>query len=91
LTFVGASAAIWVVYRFCRVRPSLGTFIRIVIVTVIAYALSSVWHPEGLWVLLELAIVSAVIVACLFLFGELTRKDIVFAISLFQPGRRSMV
>ena len=83
LAWLGAGLTTLVVYRQCGVIPAPATIFRTTLTTLIAYVLSSAWHTSGAWVILELSGMTAVIVTCLFLLGELTGRDLAFARSLF--------
>jgi O-antigen/teichoic acid export membrane protein len=83
LAWLGAGLTTLAVYRQCGVIPAPATILRTTLTTLIAYVLSSAWHTSGAWVILELSGMTAVIVTCLFLLGELTGRDLAFARSLF--------
>ncbi len=84
LAWFGAGVTMLVVYLQCSARPSPQTLLRITLTTVLAYTLSSIWQPSGAWVILELSGIAVIILACLFLLGELTGKDLAFAWSLLK-------
>jgi len=83
LAWLGAGLTTLAVYRQCGVIPAPATILRTTLTTLIAYVLSSAWHTSGARVILELSGMTAVIVTCLFLLGELTGQDLAFARSLF--------
>jgi len=88
LAWLGASATMLATYRQCGVHPAPATILRTTLTMLIAYALSSSWHTSGVWLLVELAGMTAVIIICLFLLGELTRgRDLAFARSLLKRNR----
>jgi O-antigen/teichoic acid export membrane protein len=88
LAWLGAGLTVWGVYRHSGVLPALGTVLRTLLMAVIAFVLSSVWATVGLWSIVELVTMTLLIVAGLFLLGELTGRDVAFARSLLrrQPG-----
>jgi O-antigen/teichoic acid export membrane protein len=83
LAWLGAGLMTLAVYQQCGVTPAPGTLLRTTLTTLIAYTLASAWHTSGAWVILELSGMTAVILICLFLLGELTGQDLAFARSLF--------
>lgn len=86
-TALGAVMLVGVMTRTCEVRLSLATVGRIGLTTAIAYAVSSVWQTSGGMAVLELMLLSAAVVGLLFLLGELTQKDLRFALSLLRTRR----
>lgn len=84
LAWLGASAAALAVYRHCGVTPAPSTLLRTILTTFIAYALSSAWHVSGVWLIVKLLGVAAVVLICLFMLGELTGQDLAFAWSLLK-------
>jgi len=91
LASLGAGISVWGVYRRTGVAPSLATIVRVGVTTMIAYTLASAWPTPGAWVVLKLAAVSAIIVACLFLLKELTAQDLAFVRSLLRMEKRRPV
>jgi O-antigen/teichoic acid export membrane protein len=83
LAWLGVGLTTLAVYRQCGVAPAPGTILRTTLTTLIAYTLASAWHTSGAWIILELSGMTAVILTCLFLLGELTSQDLAFARSLF--------
>jgi hypothetical protein len=53
----------------------------------VAYALSSLWRASGVWVVVELVGMTGVVLAGLWLLGELTGQDLAFARSLLKRER----
>lgn len=84
LAWLGASAAALAVYRHCGVTPAPSTLLRTILTTFIAYALSSAWHVSGVWLIVKLLAVAAIVLICLFMLGELTGQDLAFAWSLLK-------
>ena len=89
LAWLGAGLTMVAVYRQCGATPPLATILRTTLTTLIAYTLSSVWYTSGAWVILELSGITAIILICLFLLGELTRQDLAFVRSLLRRERRT--
>jgi O-antigen/teichoic acid export membrane protein len=84
LAWLGAGLATLAVYRQCGVTPAPATILRTTLTTLIAYALSSAWHTSGAWLIVKLSGITAVILICLFLLGELAGQDLAFARSLLR-------
>jgi O-antigen/teichoic acid export membrane protein len=89
LAWLGAGAMALAVYRRCGSSLSPATIVRIALATLLAYALSSVWHTWGGWVILELLGLAAVTILGLFLLGELTGQDLAFVRSLVTMERKA--
>jgi O-antigen/teichoic acid export membrane protein len=85
VTGLGAIVLLGFLGRNFGVRLSQATVWRTGLTTAIAYAASSLWQTSGLLVILELTVLSSGIVACLFLLGVLTERDLQFALSLLRP------
>jgi O-antigen/teichoic acid export membrane protein len=89
LACLAASVAMLFIYRQFGVYPAPATLLHIAAITLIAYALSSLWQVSGVWIFLKLLVMTAIILICLYLLGVLTRQDLAFARSLFRPERRT--
>lgn len=81
-------ASLWLLPRRSGIALDLATMLRVVPPTILAFAAASVWHVPGLWVILELLVLSAVVLAVLFALALVTRDDLTFLVSLV---RRSAV
>ncbi|MDH4135888.1 MAG: oligosaccharide flippase family protein [Anaerolineae bacterium] len=84
LAWLGAGTTTLAVYRQCAITPAPATILRTTLTALIAYFLSSAWHTSGAWLVVKLAGITAVILTCLFLLGELTGQDLAFARSLLR-------
>jgi O-antigen/teichoic acid export membrane protein len=91
LAWLGASAAMLVIRRQYGVYPAPATLLRIAVTTLAAYALSSIWHTSGAWVILELLGIAAITLVCLFLVGELTGQDLAFGRSLLRREGKASI
>ena len=91
LASLGAAMTVVGVYQRSKVGLSLATTVRVGLTTLLAYALASIWHTSGIWVILELSAISAIIVLCLFVLRELTRQDLEFVRSLLRRERKKPV
>jgi O-antigen/teichoic acid export membrane protein len=89
LSWLGAAATMLAVHRRSDVAPPLATIVRTGVTTLVAYGLASIWHTSGASVILELLGITAIIITCLFLLGELTRRDLRFVRSLLRRERRA--
>jgi O-antigen/teichoic acid export membrane protein len=88
LASLGAGISVWGVYRRTGVAPPLATIVRVAVTTMIAYGLACAWRTPGAWVVVKLAAVSALSLACLFLVKELTAEDLAFVRSLLRSERK---
>lgn len=86
---LGAGVALLLIYRQYGVYPRLSILLRITLITLVVFALSSAWHAPGILFILKLAVMTIIILGCLFLLGALTRRDLAFVRSLFRPKRRA--
>jgi hypothetical protein len=75
-----------VVRRVCHILLPTSTFLRSIIVCIIAYFLSSLWPAPGLLVVIKLLLVSVTIVVLFLLIGELNRSDFIFFRVLLRQG-----
>jgi len=83
---IGACSMLGVVGRVCHILPPVSTFLRSIIVCIIAYFLSSLWPLAGPLVVINLLLVSVVIVVLFLLIGELNRSDFTFFRVLLRQG-----
>jgi O-antigen/teichoic acid export membrane protein len=83
-TWVGAWAGIVAVHRWCHAGPGRGTWARIILTSTIAYGLPRAWQVEGGWVIPQLLGLSGVVLLLMFALGEITRRDLDFALSLLR-------
>ena len=87
LAWLGAGAAMLAVHRVCGARLPVATILRVALTTVIVYGIATTWQASGLLLIGKLLGLSAVILFCLFVMGELTRVDLAFLWSLFRRVR----
>jgi O-antigen/teichoic acid export membrane protein len=87
LAWLCAGASLVAVGRQTGVYPRLSMVFRIVLTTLVAYVLSLLWVPSGVWIILPLGLLTGVILGCLWLLGELTREDLRLARALFTTAR----
>lgn len=85
-TWAVAVATMVGVYRWCQVSPGRGTVARIMMTSAIAYALARAWHAPGGWVIPQLLALCGVVLLLLSVLGELTARDLGFALSLLKHG-----
>jgi len=86
-TWAVAAAMMIAIRRWFQTGPTLGTVLRIVATSAVAYALSSAWQAPGLWLVPQLLALCGVVLLILFLLGEATQSDLRFAISLLKDFR----
>ncbi len=86
VAYIGACSMLGVVARACHIPPPIFTFLRSIIVCIIAYFLSSFWPTPGLLVMIKLLLIGVAIVVLFFLTGELTRNDLAFFRVLIGQG-----
>jgi O-antigen/teichoic acid export membrane protein len=84
-----AVATMVAVHRWCQVSPGRGTVARVMVTSAIAYALTSAWHAPGAWVVPQLLALCGVVLLLLFVLGEVTARDLGFALSLLKHGRNA--
>jgi O-antigen/teichoic acid export membrane protein len=84
-----ALATMVAVHRWCQVGPGRGTLARIIATSAIAYALARAWHAPGAWVIPQLLALCGVVLLLLFVLGEVTARDLGFALSLLKHGRNA--
>ena len=85
-TWAVAVATMVGVNLWCQVSPGRGTVARIMVTSAIAYALARAWHAPGGWVIPQLLALCGVVLLLLFVLGELTARDLGFALSLLKQG-----
>jgi len=83
---IGACSLLGVVARVRHILPPIFTFLRSIIVCIIAYFLSSLWPAAGLLVMIKLLLIGVVIVFLFILIGELNRNDFLFFRALIGQG-----
>jgi O-antigen/teichoic acid export membrane protein len=86
LAWFAAGAGILAVARRAGVQPPLRSWMWILAITVAAAALSQAWRPPGAWVLAELTVMAAGILAALRGTGVLGAADL--ALAWFLVTRR---
>jgi O-antigen/teichoic acid export membrane protein len=84
LAWLGAGMTTLAVYRQLAVYPSPVTMLRATLVTLLIYFLSSFWNSSGVWLMVELSAMTAVIFVCMVLLGEFTGMDLAFVRSLLS-------
>ena len=84
LSWMAAAAGVLVVARRADVRLPLVNWLRVVVVTVAASALSRAWHTPTVWVLAELPLMAGFVLACLWVTGVITTADVALARSLIS-------
>jgi O-antigen/teichoic acid export membrane protein len=84
LSWLGAGATMLAVHRVCGARLPVATILRVALTTGIVFGLASAWHASGLGIIGKLLALSAVVLICLFLLGELTRGDLAFLWSVLK-------
>jgi O-antigen/teichoic acid export membrane protein len=84
LAWVGACATLLAVRRYTGVFPSPASVLRVGGVTAAAFLTANILHTEGVWVVMELACLSGLALAALYLLQEVTRSDLDFARSLLK-------
>jgi len=87
LSWLGAGATTLAACGQCGVHPAPATILRTALTTLVAYALSSVWHTSGAWLIVKLSVLGAVIFLSLLLLGELSAQDLALAHSLVRRDR----
>ena len=88
LTGLAAMVFFGIVSRRCGVQLFPMTVFRTGVTAAAAYAASRAWQTSGWLVIVELLVVAVGVVACLFLVGELTQRDVQFAVSLLRSKPR---
>ena len=83
---IGTCSMLAVVGKVCRILLPISTFLRSIIVCIIAYFLSSLWPAPGLLVVIKLLLVGTAIVVLFLLIGELNRNDFTFFRVLLGQG-----
>jgi len=84
LAWLGAGAAMLTVLRSCGAGVPSATVLRVALPTLLAFGVASVWRAPGFWLLGKLVAICAAILLSLWLLGELTGQDLVFARSLLR-------
>jgi hypothetical protein len=83
LTFwVAMMASLWLVYRRCGAAPGLAV-LRVVPVSVAAFAAARLWEVPGLWVVPQLLVLGIAVGLSLFATRLVTSDDVAFVRSLF--------
>ncbi len=83
-SWMGAATCVWVVHRLWAIIPPMGTFIRSVLVGMLAYALASLWPTSGAWVLVKMSAISGIIVLTYFILREFSAYELVQTLSLLR-------
>ncbi len=84
LTWVAALVAILAVGRVWEVFPSLGTFLRSIIISSFAYTLALLWLTPGFMLILKLFLIGVFIVIAFVLFGEFTFRELTLVRSMLH-------
>ena len=84
--WAGVLGTLWALRHWCNVGPGRITVARVSLVSLVSFFLANAWHVPGAWVIPQLLALSGVAVLLLWGSGELTRKDLTFALSLFKRG-----
>jgi O-antigen/teichoic acid export membrane protein len=71
--------------------PGRKTFLRVSLVSIVSFFLANTWHVPGAWVILQLLALSGVAFLLLWATGEITLKDLSFAVSLFRRANPILV
>ena len=87
----GAVLALIAMYRAWRVLPPLGTTLRALVVTVLAYAMAAVWDASGAAVVVEILVISMLIPVAFAALGELSPDERASIRALVRRPRLSAV
>lgn len=66
------------------VLPFPSGILRVLIATVAAYTLASIWTVPAPWVVAKLLLLSGAVLLSMLIMGELKRSDLTFALSLLK-------
>jgi O-antigen/teichoic acid export membrane protein len=86
LSWVGALVTILAVGRVWGVFPSLGTFLRSIVIGGFAYTLALLWLTPGFLLILKLFLIGISIAVAFLLFGEFTFRELTLIRSIL-PGK----
>jgi len=87
LAWLGASAAMWAVYRIWHVLPPAVTLLRSIIISGLAYAIAVLWQSPGVLLLLKLPAIGLIIVLSFLFMGEFAAKEVAFVRSAVRWPR----
>ncbi|MBN1314234.1 MAG: oligosaccharide flippase family protein [Anaerolineales bacterium] len=90
MAWLVAGVLMLAVYRRCHVLPSTATIFRISLTTLITFFLSNNWRVTSFWFVAKLGVLGLVILAGLYLLGELQKRDVAFALSLSRRQKSSI-
>ena len=76
-SWLGAGICVAVVYRLWSIYPPVGTLLRSVVISGLAYTLAVIWPTTGLLLLIKLAFIGGVILLTFFIFREFSAEEIV--------------
>jgi len=85
LSFLAAIVTVLAVHRLWGILPSVQSFFRSCLVTIVAYLIAGFWPVEGIWLLVKLACISCAIPALLLCLGEFKSHEIALIKSTFTP------
>jgi len=73
---IGALVSVLVIYRLWSICPPIGTLWRSAVVSVLAYTLAVMWPTTGLFLLIKLAFIGAVILLAYLVMREFSADEI---------------
>jgi len=83
IAILDSVAAVALVYWLWHILPPSASLWRSLFVGSTAFALSSIWHAEGFWLLLKLSVIGLIIVCLYLIVGELKARDLALIKSTF--------
>ena len=86
LSWVAALAAILAVVRIWGVFPSLGTLLRSIMISGLAYTFALLWPAHGFLLILKLLLIGFFITVAFLLSGEFSHRELTLIRSIL-PGR----
>jgi O-antigen/teichoic acid export membrane protein len=84
LAWAGAAAAVLLARELWKCPLPLATLAKSIFVCVTAYALAALWPAPGLWLLIKIPAVSALILGVYIALGEFTASDLALFRSIFS-------
>jgi O-antigen/teichoic acid export membrane protein len=85
--WIAAASGVLAVARLARVRLPLSGWLRIIAITIAASVLSHAWRTPTAWLVVELPVMAAGVLASLWAWGAITAADIAVARSLISRPR----
>ncbi len=76
VSWLGAAASCLVVYRLWGIRPTLGTVARSLALCAAAFLVTETWPAPGLWLVLQLALICALIPVGYLVLGEVQPHEV---------------